>query len=113
MSPRSPEETAEAYFAAIRAHDVEGIKKVFAPTGELVTPTGTFVGPDGIAEFYAGQAFAAPDLQPQTGPFVIGAGRVAVEIVLQMYGQKSRVADFFEIRDGLIYRLTVYLGGPA
>ena len=113
MSPTSPKAIAEAYFAAIRAHDVEGIKKVFAPAGELVTPTGTYIGPDRIAEFYAGQAFTAPDLQPQVGPFVIDGERLAVEIVLQMYGQKSRVADVFEIRDGLIQRLAVYLGGPA
>ena len=113
MRIRDPEETAEAYFAAIRAHDVEGIKHVFAPKGELVTPTGTYVGPDSIAEFYAGQAFAAPDLQPQVGPFIVAGGRVAVEIILQMYGQKSRVADVFEISDGLIQRLSVYLGGAA
>lgn len=75
--------------------------------------TGTYVGPDGIADFYAGQAFTVPDLQPQTGPFVIDGNRVAVEIVLQMHGQKSRIADFFEIRDGLIQRLTIYLGGAA
>jgi SnoaL-like domain len=113
MSPRSPRDIAAAYFTAIRARDVEGIKQVFAPGGELVTPTGTYVGPDGIADFYAGQAFTVPDLQPQTGPFVIDGNRVAVEIVLQMHGQKSRVADFFEICDGLIQRLTIYLGGAA
>ena len=65
MNAPPPEAVANAYFAAIRAHDVEGIKQVFAPTAELVTPTGTYIGPDNIAEFYAGQAFAAPDLQPQ------------------------------------------------
>lgn len=113
MSPRSPKEIVDSYFAAIRAHDVDGIKKLFAPAGELVTSTGTYVGPDAIADFYAGQAFAASDLQPQPGPFVIDGGRIAVEIVLQMYGQNSRVGDFFEIRDGLIHRLAIYLGGAA
>ena len=113
MTPGSPKAVAEAYFAAIRARDVEGIKTVFAPAGELVTPTGSYVGPDRIAEFYTAQAFTAPDLQPQVGAFVIDGERLAVEIVLQMYGQKSRVADVFEIRDGLIQRLAVYLGGTA
>jgi hypothetical protein len=109
----TPSEIVDAYFAAIRAHDVDGIKKVFAPAGELVTPSGTYVGPDAIADFYAGQAFTAPDMQPQTGPYVVAGGRIAVEIILQMYGQKSRVGDFFEIRDGLIHRLAIYLGGAA
>ncbi len=113
MSTRSPRAVAEAYFAAICAHDADGIKQVFASSGELVTPTGTYVGPQGIADFYVGQAFTVPDLQPQTGLFIIDGDHVAVEIVLQMHGQKSRVADFFEIRDGLIQRLTIYLGGAA
>jgi len=113
MTSRAPAAVADAYFAAIRSHDVDGIKHVFATTAELLTPTGTYVGPENIAQFYAGQAFAAPDLQPQVGPFLIDGNRLAVEIVLQMYGQKSRVADVFEIRDGFIQRLAVYLGGAA
>jgi len=109
----SPADVAQAYFAAIRARDVDGLKKLFAPTAALVTMTGTYVGPDNIAEFYSGQAFTAPDLEPNVGPFVIDGDRLAVEIILQMYGQNSRVADVFEIRDGLIQRLAIYLGGPA
>jgi ketosteroid isomerase-like protein len=113
MATRSPADTAAAYFAAINARDTAGIQQVFAPQGELITPAGRVVGPAAIAEFYAAQAFAAADLHARPGPLLIVGDRVAVEIVLQMHGLQTRVADFFEVRDGRIDRLAVYLGGPA
>jgi ketosteroid isomerase-like protein len=113
MAPRDPAATATAYFAAINARDPAAIRAVFAPQGELLTPAGRVVGPDAIAEFYASQAFTAPDLRAHPGPLVVGGERVAVEIELQMHGQRTRVADVFVVRDGRIERLAVYLGGPA
>ncbi len=113
MATRGPAETATAYFAAINARDPAAIRAVFAPQAELITPAGRFVGVTAIAEFYAAQAFTAADLAAEPGPFLVGGDRLAVEIVLQMHGQRSRAADVFEIRDGAVQRLAVYLGGPA
>jgi len=113
MTTRSPADTAQAYFAAINARDAAAIREVFAPTGELLSPAGRIVGPDAIAEFYAAQAFTASDLLARPGPMLVSGERVAVEIILQVHGQQSRVADFFEIRAGCIERLAIYLGGPV
>jgi ketosteroid isomerase-like protein len=110
---RSPAETAGAYFAAINARDPVALRAAFAPDGELITPAGRIAGRAAIADFYAGQAFAATDLHARPGPLLVAGPEVAVEIVLEMYGQRTRVADVFRIRDGLIERLAVYLGGPA
>ena len=112
MTTRSPAETARAYFAAINARDAAAIRAVFAPTGELISPAGRIVGADAIAEFYAAQAFTAPDLLAQPGPLLVVGDRVAVEIVLRIHGQQSRVADVFDVRAGRVERLAVYLGGP-
>ena len=113
MTFRGPAEVADAYFAAINARDPAAIRAVFAPQAELVTPAGRFVGAAAIADFYATQAFTAPDLAAQPGPYLVDRQWLAVEIVLQMHGQRSRVADVFDVRDGVIQRLTIYLGGPA
>ncbi|MFQ5668112.1 MAG: nuclear transport factor 2 family protein [Candidatus Binatia bacterium] len=113
MTPRSAADAAQAYFAAVNARDAAAMREVFAPQGELVTPAGRVVGPDQIAAFYTRQAFAAEDLEAHPGPLLVDGNRVAVEIELHMHGQRTRVADFFEVRDGLIQRLAVYLAGPA
>jgi hypothetical protein len=113
MSSRPPADTAQAYFRAINARDPQAIRDVFAAEGALVTPAGRISGRDAIAAFYAAQAFTAPDLHAEPGPLLVGGDSVAVEIVLRMHGQRTRVADFFLVRDGLIERLAVYLAGPA
>jgi hypothetical protein len=113
MTTRQTAETAAAYFAAINARDPAAIRRVFAPQSELITPAGRFVGAAQIADFYAAQAFTATDLAAHPGPLLVDGERVAVEIVLQMHGQSTRVADFFEVRDGLVQRLAIYLAGPA
>lgn len=113
MTTRSPADTAQAYFTAINARDAAAIRTMFAPTGELLSPAGRIVGSDAIAEFYATQAFTASDLLARPGPLLVSGERVAVEIVLQIHGQRSRVADVFEIRAGRIERLAIYLGGSV
>ena len=109
MSDTDPASVANRYFEAIRAHDVEGIKAVFAEDAELVNAAGTVTGRDAIADFYATTAFTLDDLSPSPGPFVVAGDRLAVEITLQMAGSTHRVADFFEIRDGLVQRLVIYM----
>jgi ketosteroid isomerase-like protein len=109
MSDADPGAVATRYFAAIRGHDVDGIKAVFADDAELVSAGGTVTGRDAIADFYARTAFQLDDLSPNPGPFVVDGDRLAVEIDLTMSGKQHRVADFFEIRDGLVHRLVIYM----
>ncbi len=109
-SAKGPRETATAYFRAIATRDVETIRRLFAPDAELVSMAGTFRGPDEIAEFYAQTAFGFHDLMPHPGPYLVDGERLAVEIELEMGGNRNAVADFFTIRDGLVHRLVIYMG---
>lgn len=109
MTDTDPATVANRYFAAIRGHDVDGIRAVFAEHAELVNAAGTVTGRDAIAGFYAKSAFTIDDLSPNPGPFMVDGERLAVEIDLVMGGKSNRVADFFEIRDGLIQRLVIYM----
>jgi ketosteroid isomerase-like protein len=109
MSAVDPAAVATRYFDAIRSHDVDGIKAVFAEDAELVSAGGTVTGRDAIADFYASTAFKVDDLSPNPGAFVVDGDRLAVEIDLTMGGAQHRVADFFEIRDGQVQRLVIYM----
>lgn len=109
MNANDPASVATRYFAAIRARDVEAIRSCFADDSELINAAGTVVGRDAIAEFYAKTAFAFGDLEPHPGPYILDGDRLAVEIDLRMAGRSNRVADVFEIRDGLIHRLAIYM----
>jgi ketosteroid isomerase-like protein len=113
MTTRVPAEVAAAYFRAINGRDENAIRNLFAPDAVLITPAGRMVGPAAITAFYATQVFPASDLEARPGPLLIADTQVAVEIQLRMQGQPTRVADFFEVRGGLIQRLSVYLGGPS
>jgi ketosteroid isomerase-like protein len=108
-----PAEVARSYFAAVSTRDAARIRTVFAPDSELVTAAGTFHGPEEIANFYAGSAFAFEDLQPRPGRFVVDGDHVAVEIELRMGGRTSLVADFFTVTGDRIRRLAIYLGPSA
>jgi ketosteroid isomerase-like protein len=109
MSATDPASVASRYFDAIRTRDVDGIKACFAEDADLVNAAGTVRGRDAIADFYANTAFTLDDLAPHPGPFVIDGDQLAVEIDLHMGGTSHRVADFFEIRDGLVQRLAIYM----
>jgi ketosteroid isomerase-like protein len=109
MSGPDPASVATRYFDAIRSRDVDGIRAVFADDAVLVSAAGTVQGRDAIAEFYTGSAFQIDDLSPTPGEYVVDGERLAVEIDLFMGGRSHRVADFFEIRDGLVRRLVIYM----
>jgi hypothetical protein len=104
---------AERYFAAVKARDVEGIRRVFGREAELLTVAGTYRGSDEIARFYGDLVFGASELDPRPGEFLVDGDRLAVEIELRLDGNVSRVADVFTIRDGLIERLGIYNGASV
>jgi ketosteroid isomerase-like protein len=108
-----PAAVADAYFAAITAHDADAVAACFAEDAVLVTAAGTFEGPAAIAAFYRDNAFRFEDLRPTPGPFVIDGDHLAVEIDLFMGGRHTPVADFFTVDGDAITRLVIYMGPPA
>jgi hypothetical protein len=105
------EEVARAYFDAVAVHDADAVKACFADDGELITATGRYRGPEEIATFYRDTTFTAADLRPAPGEFFVVGNRLMVEIVLELNGGRTAVADFFTVEGDKIERLAVYLGG--
>jgi ketosteroid isomerase-like protein len=99
-----------AYFAAIRARDVDALGSLFTDDAELVSATGTFSGRDAIVGFYRDLAFTVDDLWPEPGPLIVDGDRVAVEIELHMGGAVTLMGDVFTLADGRIARVAIYNG---
>ncbi len=103
----SPAEVADAYFAAVTAHDADAVQACFADDAELVTGAQTYRGAAAIGDFYR-QSIQVPDLRPSPGPYVVDGDRLAVEIDLSVAGTHLAVADFFTVENGKIRRLVIY-----
>jgi hypothetical protein len=102
-----PAAVADAYFAAVTAHDPDAVQACFTDDAELVTGGQTFLGAAAIGEFYR-QSIHVPDLRPSPGPYVVDGDRLAVEIDLFVAGTHLAVADFFTIVGDKIRRLVIY-----
>ena len=103
-------EAVSAYFAAIRARDVDALGRLFTDDAELVSAAGTFSGRDAIVGFYRDLAFKVDDLWPEPGPLIVDGNRVAVEIELHMGGTVTLVGDVFTLADSRIARVAIYNG---
>ena len=106
-------EAVSAYFAAIRARDVDALGALFTEDAELVSAVGTFSGRDAIMSFYRDLAFEVDDLWPEPGPLIVDGDRVAVEIRLRMGGTTTLVGDVFTLARGRIARVAIYNGPPV
>ena len=106
-----PAAVADAYFAAVTAHDPTEVQACFAEDAELVAGGQTHTGAQAIGDFYR-QSITVPDLKPTPGPYVVDGNRLAVEIDLFVGGNHIHVADFFTIENGMITKLVIY-GLPA
>jgi hypothetical protein len=102
-----PAAAADAYFAAVTAHDADAVVACFADDAELVTGGKSYRGATAIGDFYR-QSITVPDLRPSPGPYVVDGNHLAVEIDLFVAGTHLAVADFFTIEDGKIGRLVIY-----
>ena len=98
---------ADAYFAAVTAHDPDAVQACFADDAELVTGGRTYRGAAAIGDFYR-QSITLPDLRPSPGPYVVDGDTLAVEIDLFVAGTHLAVADFFTIEGDKIRRLVIY-----
>ena len=107
------ETTAERYFAAVRARDIDAFMALFAPGAVLVLPDGREIaGLAAIRELEL-HTFAQGAPMPVPANIVAGKNGIAVEIDVGLPdGRALRMADFFELDgEGLIQRLSVYRQG--
>jgi len=102
-----PAAVADAYFAAVSAHDPDAVQACFADDAELVGGGNSYKGAQAIGDFYR-QSITVPDLKPSPGPYVIDGNRLAVQIDLSIAGNHLHVADFFTIDNGKITKLVIY-----
>lgn len=110
----APADVANAYFAAVTAHDADAIAACFAEDAELVTDTGTFHGREAIRGFYRDTLLQSDDVRPSLGPFIVDGNRLAVEIDLLRGERHIAVGDFFTIDCDTISRLVIFFGAePA
>lgn len=108
----TPHDVAAAYFAANDRLDADAVAELYAEDGEMVV-NGVSLrrGREVIrAHYRAWMAEYGPgDIVSSHGPLVVDGSRVAVEICCDIRGSRSLMSDFFEIRDGLITRLSCYV----
>jgi hypothetical protein len=101
---------ADAYFAGMRAREVEPMVAKFAPHGTLVLPDGREItGHAALRTLYIG-LFGADAPSPTPQNFVVGPDQVAVEIEVKLDDGGSRhTANFFRFdAAGNIVRLSIY-----
>ena len=99
----------EAYFARMRAAD-PSVAELFHDDARLVGLGTVVSGRPQIASFY-GEAIrnASPTPRP-VGPLLVGDGRVAAEILIDLAdGTTMHVVDIFEVDDGRIRTLTYFV----
>lgn len=107
----SPEDVADAYFAAIRAKDIEGLMTLYAEDAIFTLPNGkSFAGKEAIRQMHLG-VFSAGAPTPSPSAKVVGQDAIAVEIEARLAdGTTRQTANFYRFgQDGLIRSLGVYM----
>ena len=108
-----PADLVDAYFAHMRARDLEGLSALFAEDAVMLLPDGREVA--GLPQLRAMYQYIFGAQAPSPNPLitVLGADVVAVEIEARFEDGTSRnTANFFHLdADGRIARLSVYRRG--
>jgi uncharacterized protein (TIGR02246 family) len=107
---KKPEDVAQAYFAAVRAKDIDAFKELFAEDAVFVFPDGTdYVGLPAILDMERA-AFANSGPTPTPRVFILGDKAVAGEADVQLAdGRVIQAANLFYLNDdGLIQRLSSF-----
>jgi ketosteroid isomerase-like protein len=108
-----PTDLVDAYFAHMRARDLEGLASLFAEDAVAVFPDGREVaGLSSIRGMYQ-HIFGAGAPSPTPLATIAGAEGAATEIEARLPdGTVRRTANFFHLgADGRIVRLSVYKRG--
>lgn len=105
------EETAQSYFAAIRAKDIDNLMALYADDAVFTLPNGKqFEGKAAIREMHL-HVLGAGSPTPTPLAIVESASSVAVEIEAKLPdGTVRHTANFYHLDDaGKIRRLGVYM----
>lgn len=109
----APQEIADAYFAAMRVQDIDGLLALFGEDGVIVWPDGREIaGHSAIREAYA-RIWQHPSNNPQPGPLLVAADCFACEVHSRLPdGSDRRTLNLFRIGvDGLVMRMDSYRQG--
>jgi ketosteroid isomerase-like protein len=107
----NPTQVAEAYFAAVRAKDVDAFVALFAPDADYIMPNGSaYKGTAQIREVQSG-VFAHGSPVPTPLSMTASDTGIAVEVQARLPDGSSRfTANVYQLNDlGLIQRLSVYI----
>jgi uncharacterized protein (TIGR02246 family) len=109
--PVTPQQVAEAYFAAVRAKDVEAFVALFADDAEYIMPNGKAY--HGKAEIREVQSMVFASGSPVPTPLSMTAGETGIAVEVQAHlpdGTSRFTANIYRLNDaGLIARLSVYI----
>jgi len=112
-APADPHAVADAYFAAVRAKDIDAWMALFAEEATYALPNGqVFRGKAAIREFQT-KVFGSGSPFPNTGARFGGNEGLAVEIEAQLAdGSVRNTTNHYRFdEDGKIRSLTVYMRG--
>jgi len=107
----NPVEIAEAYFAAVRARDVDAFVTLFAPDAAYIMPNGKeYRGHAEIREVQS-HVFASGSPVPTPLFMTVGDKAIAVEVEARLPDGTSRfTANHYRLDDaGRIARLSVFM----
>jgi hypothetical protein len=109
----TPQDIADAYFAAMRAKDVDAFIALFAKDGVIVWPDGRRIeGHEAIRSTYVA-LFQHPSNNPSPGPLMTGPDCFATEVHSRFDdGTERRTTNVFVLAEnGLVTRMSSYRQG--
>ena len=112
-APADPNAVVDAYFAAVRAKDIDAWMALFAEDATYALPNGqTFQGKPAIREFQQ-MVFGSGSPFPTPGPRFVGSEGIAVEIEARLPdGTVRNTTNHYRFdAAGKIKSLTVYMRG--
>jgi ketosteroid isomerase-like protein len=119
-APPPPRAVVEAVFAAFNRHDAEAMAAPYAPDAVLTSSDrcAPLQGRDAVRRIHAELFAAAPDIKDELKEVIAEGDRVAVRFVSSSAvpgaAFEIEIADFFEVKNGLIVRdMTIFDNGGA
>jgi ketosteroid isomerase-like protein len=100
----------ESVFAAFNRHDPEAMAALYAENATMISSDycQPLVGRDAVQEVYRGLFAEVPDVEDEVLDYYVEGDKVAVRFVsrsrLPGRAFEVTIANFFEVRDGLIVR---------
>lgn len=117
---QAPRAVVEAVFAAFNRHDADAMAALYAPDAVLTSSDrcAPLEGRDAVRRIHSELFAAAPDIKDDLKEIIAEGDRVAVRFVSSSAvpgaAFEIEIADFFEVKNGLIVRdTTIFDNGGA